>query len=482
MAEIVRPPIVTILGHVDHGKTTLLDFIRKSSVASKEHGGITQAIGAYQVQAEGKTITFIDTPGHAAFEKMRSRGAQVADISVLVVAVDDGVMPQTVEAIKHIKIAGTAMIVAVNKIDKPGINLTAQIEKIKRQLSDQEVLVEEYGGDVPIVQVSAQTGQGVNDLLETINLVAEMNELTGDSSKPTTGVVIESRLDKSRGPVATILVRDGSLKKGEAISLGTSSGKIRGMFDYAGNSVDIAGPSTPVEVLGLEVVPAVGAKLGEETIVKNKLNMSSLVDKLRENDEQVINVILKADNQGSLEAVQDIVNKFNEETQHVKTVLSGMGDVLNSDVELASSTKAIILGFNVNVATSAQRIAEAEHVLIRTYNVIYELQEEVQDVVDGILQPGALEEVFGRAQIIAQFPFGKNERIAGCKVLEGIFSKNLKVRIIRGEEIIGESKIKSLKKVREEVAKMEKGQECGMLFESLIDFQVGDIVESYRNL
>jgi len=481
VTEITRPPVVTILGHVDHGKTTLLDFIRKTSVVLKEHGGITQAIGAYQAQADGKPITFIDTPGHAAFEKMRSRGVRLADIAVLMVAVDDGVMPQTVEAITHIQSANIPMIVAVNKIDLPGVNVQVQLEKIKRQLSDQKVLVEEYGGDVPIVPISAKTGQGVEDLLETINLLAEIHELKGDPEISAVGVIIESRLDKFRGPLATVLVRDGSLQKGDNIKAGETAGKVRGMFDWAGKAVDLAGPSMPVEVLGFVQVPAVGVRLGEDIKkAEETIKQASFLDKLRQSETQVLAVVIRADNQGSLEAIEDVVGKLNEGQQHLKVISSGTGDIIDSDVELAATARAIVLGFNVKVASSAHNIAETNHVLIRTYTIIYELMEELQEVVEGVLQPTATEEIFGRAQIIAQFPYGKGERIAGCQVLEGTISKGPKVRVLRDGQVVEEGKIKSLKKVKEEVSKVEKGQECGMIFDGIPQFQVGDLVESYR--
>jgi translation initiation factor IF-2 len=483
MAEQARPPIVTILGHVDHGKTSLLDFIRKSTVAAREHGGITQAIGAYQAQSSGKLITFIDTPGHAAFEKMRSRGAKVADIAVLVVAVDDGIMPQTVEAIKHILEAKVPMIVAINKIDLPGIDIKVSLEKIKRQLSDQKVLVEEYGGDVPIVSLSAKTGKGVEDLLETILLVAEVNELKGDPALPPSGVVIEANLDKFKGPIATLLIRNGTLKKGDSIFLGGVKGKVRGMFDFAGKSLEVAPPSTPVEVLGLEEVPAVGSALGDENLsVKEKAEVKSLIERLREDKTATLNVIVKADKQGSLEAIEDALQKFNTEAEHVKIVSSGTGDIGEGDIKLASSVSAIVIGFNTKVVPTASKLAETEQVLIRSYNIIYELIEELEDVVEGMLKVGALEEIFGTAQIMAEFPYGKNVRIAGCKVLDGTISKGPRVKIVRGEEVIGEAKIKVLKKVKDEVVRVEKGDECGIMFDSSIDFQIGDLIQSFRTL
>lgn len=481
MAEQTRPPIVTILGHVDHGKTTLLDFIRKSSVASKEHGGITQHIGAYQIEHQGKVITFIDTPGHAAFEKMRSRGAKVADIAVLVVAADDGIMPQTDEAIKHIQAAKVPMIVAVNKVDLPGINIKVQLEKIKKQLSDKGVVVEEYGGDVPLVSLSAKSGENVDKLLEMISLVSEIHEIKGDAEAPAAGVVIEANLDKFKGAIATILVRNGSLKKGDQILVGGVKGKIRGMFDFNGKLVDQAGPSTPVEVLGLEVVPQVGAILGNEAeLSEGEEIVRSLVDKLKQGDTKTLKVIIKADKQGSLEAIEASLEKFNENGLVVDFIFTGTGDIGEENIKLASSVGAIIIGFNVKVAPTASKMAETEHVLVRTYNIIYELLEDIEEVVNTLLEVGQLEEVMGRANIIAEFPYGKDERVAGCRVIEGEIAKGHKIRIIREGQNIGETKLKSLRKVKEEVNKVEKGNDCGMLFDPPVEFQIGDVVESFR--
>ncbi len=489
MSEITRPPVVTILGHVDHGKTTLLDYIRKANVAGKEFGGITQAIGAYQIENEGALITFIDTPGHAAFEKMRARGAGLADIAVLVVSADDGVMPQTVEAIKHIQSAGVPMIVAVNKIDLPGLNVQVQVEKIKRQLSDNKVLIEEYGGNTPIVKLSAKTGEGVKDLLETITLVAEMNELKGDPDATLSAVVIESRMDKFKGTVATLLIRNGTLKKGDSLISGGAKGKVRGMFDYSGEAQDSAGPSTPVEVLGFETVPSVGSILGQELAsVERATSTTSLMDKLRQTDTNVLAVVIRADKQGSLEAIETALERFNDTEQHIKILQSGTGDVNESDVELANSSKGIVIGFNVNVRPTAQRQAETDHVLVRTYKIIYELLEEMEDVVEGLLRPGEIEEVFGRAQIVAEFPYGTSEKIAGCRMLEGVISKGPKVRVVRGDpstgsgQVIAQGKIKSLKRLKEEVTKVEINQDCGIMFDSPVPFEIGDIIESYRTL
>ncbi len=488
MANISRPPIVTILGHVDHGKTTLLDFIRKSSVASKEHGGITQHIGAYQVEHAGKLITFIDTPGHAAFEKMRSRGANVADIAVLVVAVDDGIMPQTVEAIKHIQGSKSLpagrqvpLIVVVNKIDLPGINNKVQLEKIKKQLSDRDIKLEEYGGDVPLVPLSAKTGEGVDKLLETIQLVAELHELKGDPNLPPAGVVIEANIDKFKGAVATILIRNGTLKKGDQILVGGIKGKIRGMFDFNMQPIESALPSTPVEVLGLEGVPQVGAILGEEAqVITNAQVAKTLVEKLQQGETKTLKVIIKADKQGSLEAIEASIDKINEDKKIVNIIRSATGDIGEENVKLASTVGAIIIGFNVKVAPTAQKMAENEHVLIRNYNIIYELLEDVEEVVNTLLEVGQLEEVLGKANIIAEFPYGKGERIAGCRIIEGSIAKGQRIRVVREGTLVGETKLKSLRKVKEEVNKVEKGNDCGMLFDPPLDFQIGDVVESFR--
>lgn len=499
MAEQNRAPIVTILGHVDHGKTSLLDFIRSSSVAAKEHGGITQHIGAYQIVLDGKAITFIDTPGHAAFEKMRSRGANVADIAVLVVAADDGIMPQTLEAIKHIKVANVPMIVAVNKvdllstlrssggdlkIDYSNPELKIALDKIKKQLSDRDVLIEEYGGDVPIVPLSAKTGEGVDKLLETILLVAELNELKGDPEKAAVGVVIESSLDKFKGPIATLLIRDGSLEKGESITVSGVKAKIRGLFNYENKPIDIAGPSMPVEVLGFESVPGVGATLGEETKSKAQIGYTglSLVDKLKQKGQVTLKVIVKADKQGSLEAVEDSLDKFNEEIKRIEVVSKGIGDINESDIKVAAGTKAIVIGFNVKTASSATKLAEIDMVLVRSYNIIYELIDEIGEVIESMTEKGQLEEVIGRAEIIAEFPFGKNERIAGSRMLEGYISKNSRLRVLRDNTLVTEAKIKSLRKVKDEVQRVEKGQDCGIIFETETDFRIGDTVEAYRVL
>lgn len=482
IAEISRPPIVTILGHIDHGKTTLLDFIRKSSVAAKEHGGITQHIGAYQIEHNSNLITFIDTPGHAAFEAMRSRGADVADIAVLVVGIDDGVMPQTIEAIRHIQNAEVPMIIAVNKIDLP-VDKNVALAKIKKQLSDQKINLEEYGGDVPLIALSAKSGENVDKLLEMILMVAQLHEIKGDPNLPPAGVVIESGLDKFKGPIATILLRNGTLKVGDRIVLGGVKGKIRGMFDCLGKSVDQAGPGMPVEVLGLEGIPRVGAVLGEEDHrlkIKDQSEVQSLVDKLKQGETKTLKVIIKADKQGSLEAIQASLDKFNTKQKIIDYILTATGDIGEENIKLASAVKAIVIGFNVGIGKLAQKMAENEHVLIKNYHIIYELLEDMEEVVSTLLEVGQLEEVLGKADIIAEFPHGKNEKIAGCRMVEGIIAKGQKIRVVRDRVSIGEVKLKSLKKVKEEVNKVDKGNDCGMLFEPAVDFQIGDSVESFR--
>ncbi|MBI4038311.1 translation initiation factor IF-2, partial [Candidatus Daviesbacteria bacterium] len=416
-----------------------------------------------------------------AFEKMRSRGAKVADIAVLVVAIDDGIMPQTIEAIKHIQAAKVSMIVAINKIDLPGVDKNIQMQKIKKQLSDHKVVIEEYGGDVPIVELSAKSGEGVDKLLEVINLVAEMHELKGDDFLAAGGVVIESSLDKFKGPVATLLIRNGTLKKGDMVLIGGVKGKIRGMFDYAGKPLEKAGPSAPVEILGLEAVPPVGATLGQESQgLAEAYKAGSLLDKLSEGGTKTLKLIIKADKQGSLEAIQSSLDKFNEENKVVEFISTGTGDITEENIKTAGAVGAIVIGFNVKVAPTVAKLAETEQVLVRTYNIIYELLEEMEEVIDDLLRVGQVEEVLGRAEVIAEFPYGKNERIAGCRILEGSIAKGQRIRVVRDNQILVETKLKSLKKVKEEVNKVEKGNDCGMMFEPPLDFQIGDFVESFR--
>ena len=443
-----RPPIVVILGHVDHGKTTLLDTIRSADVASKEYGGITQGIGAYQSNG----VTFIDTPGHEAFSKMRSRGTNVADIAILVVATNDSVMPQTEESIKIIKNAKIPYIVAINKVDLPEANF----DKVVKDLLRHEVMLETYGGDVPFIKISAKKKDGIKELLDLIKLVADMLNIKNDPAGPLEFSVIESRLDKNRGAVATLIIRNGTLKVGQEITIDGITSKIRALIDYLGKNVSEAGPGNPVEVLGLEKVPSVGAAQVETKPVQVKA------------EDGALNLVLKADTIGSLEAVSAQI------PQNVNLLQSSTGEVTEADVLLAKSTKGIILSFNAKIAPSALKLAQTEKVLVRTYKIIYELLDELKDAASGMLTPIESEEILGTGKIIAEFPFEKL-RVAGVKVTDG--------RLARGDLIkIGEqrSKIKSIRHGKEETNKVEAGKECGVLLDPQIDFRAEDDIMAYR--
>lgn len=432
-----RPPIVVVLGHVDHGKTTLLDAIRSTDVASREYGGITQKIGAYQVNG----ITFIDTPGHEAFTQMRSRGAKVADIAILVVAANDSVMPQTAESIKTIQAAGIPYIVAINKMDLPEANF----DKVVQDLLRHNVMLETYGGDIPFVKISAKKKEGVKELLDLIKLVWEMANVKADPNGPLELTVIESRLDKNRGPVATIIVRNGTIKVGDEIEWG----RIRALIDYQGKNIAAAGPGTPVEVLGLDKVLSIGSTKTESK-------------------EGVLNLILKTDTFGALEALTAQI------PANVNVLQSGTGEIGEAEVLLAKTTKAIVLGFNVKVSPGAMRLTRTEKVLVRTYKIIYELLDELKDAAAGMLEPVTTEEILGTGEIVAEFPFEKL-RIAGVKVTDG--------RIARGDLVKikdQNSKVKSLRLGKDEVNKVEKGKDCGVLLEPQIDFRPGDAIISYR--
>lgn len=450
-----RPPVVTVMGHVDHGKTTLLDQIRKTSVAVKEYGEITQHIGAYQVEVNGRKITFIDTPGHEAFAKMRRRGAQVTDLVVLVVAADDGVMPQTLESLEHIKEAKLPFIVAINKIDLPSAN----IERVKKQLVQKGVLLEGMGGDVVWVAISGKTGQGIGELLEMIQLMAEMAELKAEPSGPLKLAVIESRLDKARGPVATVIVQNGTLKVGKVIEVAGIKSKVRAMFNDQGKSVEEAGPATPVEILGLEKVPEIGEVFGER--------------KAPHLEGENLKIVLKADMSGSLEAILENLSP------KVEVIEKGVGGISESDVLLAKTLGAILVGFNLKTSAGLQKLAEEEKVKVKTYRLIYELLEDLEKEITQLGKPKVGEEILGKAQIIAEFPYNK-QRILGCRVIEGRVSRNDNVKIIRDDQEIGRSKIKSLKYLKEFIAKAERGRECGVLLEPLLDFSPGDVLISYR--
>ncbi len=469
-----RPPVVTIMGHVDHGKTTLLDYIRKTNVAAREHGGITQHISSYQVNFNGQVITFIDTPGHEAFSAMRARGANVTDIAILVVAADDGVMPQTKESISHIKAAGVPMIVAINKMDLPGANVT----RVKKGLSESDVLVEDYGGDVVTVPISAKTGDGVKDLLEMVTLVAEMTQLKETSKEPFEAVVIESSIDRFRGPLATILVKAGQLAVGDEVKTNKTSGKVRALVDSTGTQIKQATVSQPVQILGLEAVPAVGDILvsGNKEAVAVAAETVTRLTALERLAQPVsaISLVIKADVAGSLEAINGAVENLNSEGQKVSVVHKETGDITESDVLLAASTSAIIIGFNVKVTKNVEKLADEEKVMIRTFNIIYELLDELKEGLDTLAE-AKKEQVLGKASIIAAFSTSYG-RVAGVKVSEGRLARGDRVNLYRAEEKIATVRIKSIRHLQEEVNSTKVGQEYGILLEGKLEFASGDII------
>ncbi len=495
--DVKRPPVVTILGHVDHGKTSLLDYIRKANVVSKEHGGITQHIGAYQVNLPEGTITFLDTPGHAAFTAMRARGAQVTDIAILVVAADDGIMPQTQEAISHVKTAGVPIIVAINKIDKPAAN----VDRVLMALPNHEVIPESYGGDVITVPVSAHTGEGIPQLLEMVLLQADIMDLRADPKAEFEGVVIEAQLEKGRGPVATVLVQQGTLKVGDIIVVGKTWGKIKAMTDFAGQRVKEAGPSMPVEILGLNDVPGAGetvigsdderearetaSKREEEERIKSiagpkrKMSLRDLRKHLEANEVKDLNLIIKADVQGSVEAVRGMIEKIENEEVNVKILHSGVGSITESDILLASTADAICVGFNVKPEPKAKVEAERQKVEIRTYTIIYELIEDIEAAVKGMLEPKFEEEYHGTVEIRAVFKLTKAGKVAGSHVTDGKILRNDRVRVRRDNEIVYEGTVESLRNVKQDVREMFAGQDCGLRFTGWDDFKEGDVVEAY---
>ncbi|MDY6825788.1 MAG: translation initiation factor IF-2 [Bacillota bacterium] len=494
--ELLRIPVVTVLGHVDHGKTSLLDAIRHANVTAGEFGGITQHIGAYQVKVDEKKVVFLDTPGHEAFTAMRARGAQVTDIAVLVVAADDGVMPQTVEAINHAKAAQVPILVAINKIDKPNANL----ERVKQQLSDHGLISEEWGGDTIIVPVSAIKGEGLDELLEMILLLAEVGELKASPERIARGTVIEAKLDRGRGPVATILVQDGTLRVGEAVICGSIAGKIRAMINERGERVKSAGPSTPVEILGLNDVPMAGDsfqvvvddklartvaakradKIKEATQHVQRVTLDDLFKQIQEGEVKDLNLILKADVQGSVEALQEALYKLSLEEVQIKIIHTGVGAITESDVMLASASNAIVIGFNVRPDSNARKLAEHDQVDIRLYRVIYEAIEDIKAAVTGLLKPILKETVQGQAEVRQTFKVSRLGTIAGCYVTEGKIIRNAMVRIIRdGTVIMDSGKIDSLKRFKDDVREVMTGYECGILLENFHDFHEGDIIEAY---
>jgi translation initiation factor IF-2 len=493
-----RSPVVTIMGHVDHGKTSLLDYIRKANVASKEHGGITQHIGAYQVELPEGKITFLDTPGHAAFTAMRARGAQVTDIAILVVAADDGIMPQTIEAISHIKSADVPMIVAVNKIDRPEANP----DRVLTQLTEYEVVPEAFGGQTITANVSAMTGEGVPDLLESILLQAEVLELKADPKGKVEGVVIEAKLERGRGPVATILVQQGTLKVGDSVMVGNTYGKIRGMTDYRGERLQEAGPSTPVEILGLSDVPQAGDRVevaaderearqiaegrAETDRVKSLeaptrgMTLSELRAHLSKEETKDLNLVVKADVQGSVEAVRGMLEKINLEEVEAKVIHSGVGSVTESDVLLASAANAICVGFNVRVEPGAKKEAERRKVEIRTYTIIYELIEDIEAAAKGMLEPKFREEYQGTVEIRLVFNLSRYGLVAGSHCTDGKINRNSRVRVRRDKEVVYEGKVDSLKHHKEDVREITVGFDCGLQFEGWTGFKEGDVVEAYE--
>ena len=494
----LRPPVVTVMGHVDHGKTSLLDAIRQTNVTSREAGGITQHIGAYTVDVRGQQITFLDTPGHEAFTAMRMRGAQSTDIAILVVAADDGVMPQTVEAINHAKAAGVDIIVAINKIDKPSAN----VERVKQELTEYELIPEDWGGSTIFVPVSAHTHEGIQDLLEMILLTAEVMELKANPNRAARGLVIEAELDKGKGSVATVLVQKGTLHVGDAIAAGSAHGRVRAMMDDKGRRVKEAGPSQPVEILGLNDVPNAGevfvgcesdkearafaetfisqnkVKLLEET--KSKMSLDDLFNQIQEGNLKELDIVVKADVQGSVEAIKQSLLKLSNDEVVVKIIHGGVGAINESDVILASASNAIIIGFNVRPDATAKDIAEREGVDLRLYRVIYNAIEDVEAAMKGMLDPVFEEKVLGHAEVRQTFKASGVGTIAGAYVLDGIFERNCSVRLIRDGIVVFDGPLASLKRFKDDVKEVRTGYECGFVFENYNDIKEGDQVEAYK--
>lgn len=493
---VVRPPVVTIMGHVDHGKTSLLDAIRQTNVTATEAGGITQHIGAYQVDVDGRKVTFLDTPGHEAFTAMRARGAQVTDIAVVVVAADDGIQPQTVEAIDHARAAGVPIVVAINKIDKPAANP----DVVKKQLADHGLVIEEWGGDVVCVPVSAKKRIGITELLDNILVVAEVAELKANPQQPAEGTVVEAELDKTRGPMATALVQNGTLYMGDVVVVGNTWGKVKAMFSDKGKRLKQAEPSTPVAVLGLNAVPqagdilaAVGTEQEARAIVerrqaerqartqtaKKAISLDDLFVQVSQGNVKDLNIVLKTDVQGSIEPIKNSLERLSTEQVRVRVIHSGTGSLTESDVLLAMASKGIIIGFNSRPEPGAKRLAETEGVDIRTYDIIYNLVDDVQKALKGMLEPIIREVVEGRGKLIAVFPHGKG-KIAGVLVSEGKINRSAKVRIVRQGKVVAEATIASMKRFKDNVAEVAAGLETGIVLEGYNDFQIDDILEAYR--
>ncbi|MFN3920032.1 MAG: translation initiation factor IF-2 [Methylohalobius sp.] len=497
--EKPRPPVVTIMGHVDHGKTSLLDFIRRTKVAAGEAGGITQHIGAYQVKTDRGKITFLDTPGHAAFTAMRARGAKVTDIVVLVVAADDGVMPQTKEAIEHARAAGVPIVVAINKIDKP----EADPDRVKNELAALKIVPEEWGGDTQFALVSAKTGQGIDDLLEAILLQAELLELKAPVKGSARGVVLESRLDRGRGPVADVLVQAGTLHKGDLVLCGECYGRIRAMFDENGRQLKEAGPSTPVEILGLSSVPNAGddlivvkderiakelAQLRAEKVRSKRLataatKLEDVFSRMEEGQAVDLNLVVKADVQGSLEALREALTQLSTDKVRVQVVAGGVGGINEGDVNLALASNAIVVGFNVRAESQARKLAEEKGVEIRYYSVIYDLIDDVKKSIRGLLKPVMKERVVGIAEVRQVFRHPKFGQIAGCMVREGLVRRGLPIRVLRDNVVVlGEGQIESLRRFKEDVAEVKAGMECGIRIKNYNDVREGDLIEVYERV
>ena len=493
-----RPPVVTIMGHVDHGKTTLLDTIRKTHVTSGEFGGITQHIGAYQVSVGGRKVTFLDTPGHEAFTAMRARGAQITDIVILIVAADDGVMPQTKESIDHARAAGVPIVVAVNKIDKPGANP----DKVMAELSDLGVMPEEWGGDTIFTQISARSGEGVHDLLETLILVADMQELKANPDTNASGTVVEAKLDKGRGPVATLLVQQGTLHSGDSVVVGTSFGRVRKMTNDKGMEIKQAGPSTPVEIIGLNEVPRAGdvfmtyasykkaseiaghrleKQIEKERNQTSAMSLEDLARQINEGDVQDINILIKADVQGSAEALKASMEKLDVDTVRVNVIRSTVGTITESDIMLASASNAIIYGFNIRPPAAIRKKAEEEGVEIRLHNIIYKALEELESAMKGMLAPVYEEVVIGQAEVRQTYKVSKVGTIAGCMVTDGAVRRDCSVRLIRDGIVIYTGKLGSLRRFENDVKEVTSGYECGMTIENFNDIKVDDIIEAFED-
>ena len=492
-----RPPIVVVMGHVDHGKTTLLDTIRRTNVAEKEKGGITQHIGASQVKLpDGRTVTFLDTPGHEAFTTLRARGAQITDIAILVVAADDGVMPQTIEAINHARTFNVPIIVAVNKIDKPG----ADPMKVRRELSKQGLIPEDWGGDTIFVDVSAKTGQGVEQLLEMITLMADILELKANPNKRAKGVIIETRLDKKKGPTATVIVQEGTLRVGDIFVAGVTHGRVRAMFDDKGRQLKSAGPSTPVEVLGFEELPVAGDTL---IVVESERKARELAEKIRERREREekhaqgvrlediyrrieageakeLRLIVKADTMGSLEALRKSLEELSTEEVAVRVIHGAVGGITENDVMLAKASSAIVVGFNTRPDPKARELMEKEKVDVRTYGIIYQVIDDVKKALQGLLEPVEREEILGSAEVRATFKIKKVGTVAGCYVLEGKIQRGARARLIREGVVVYDGRVETLKRFKEDVQEVQRGYECGIKLKDFNDVKVGDLIECYE--